>query len=66
MEPPPRTKAVATELRPDLVEGLVSKAEELDLGHRDHAAQGKPEGSAGNRGLGERRIEDPLGAEALE
>jgi hypothetical protein len=42
--------------RPDVVE-------ELNLDHRLHAARGHADGAADDVGLGQRRIEDALGAE---
>ena len=38
---------------------------EHDLDHRPHPGRGGPEGGAGERQLGDRRVEDPLGPEPL-
>src|SRR6202011_2971349 len=54
---------VLAELWADLVEGLRSEAEELDLGHGHHPGKGEPERSSDDAGLGERRVDHALGAE---
>ena len=47
----------------NLVHGRPDVVEELDLDHRLHAAHGVADGAAHDVGLGQRRVEDPLGAE---
>ena len=47
----------------DLVHGGPDVVEELNLDHRLHAADGVADGAAHDIGLGQRRVEDPLGAE---
>jgi hypothetical protein len=47
------------------VEGLAAEAQELQLGDREHAAAGQSDGRSDDDGLGQRHVDDALGAEAL-
>ena len=57
--------AVAGELALDLVERLAAEAEELQFGHRHQPAAGQADRRADDRRLGQRGVDDALGAEAL-
>ena len=47
----------------DLVIGRPDVIEKLNLDHRLHAAHCVPDGAANDVSLGQRRVEDPVGAE---
>ncbi len=50
-------------LRDDLVEGRVDEAVELDLAHRAETTDGQSDRRPDDPGLGERRVDDPVGPE---
>ena len=64
-EAPAGAVAQARGMVQELVEGRVDEAHELDLGDRPEPLGGHTDGHAGDEGLRERRIEHPLGPEAL-
>src|SRR5260221_5703721 len=57
--------ADAGRLADDLVEGGVDEVGELDLGDRDGAVHGGPDGDADDARLGERRVEIPCLSETV-
>jgi hypothetical protein len=60
-----RAEAHPGDLALDLVEGLAAEAEELQLADRHQPAAGQPDGGADDHRLGQRHVDDAVGAEAL-
>ena len=50
----------------DLVEGAADEVHELELGDGAHAGERRSEGRAHDGGLGDGRVDDALGAEAVD
>ena len=50
----------------DLVEGAADEIHELEFGDRAHAGERRSEGRAYDGGLGDGRVDDALGAEAVD
>src|ERR1700693_6235245 len=50
----------------DLVEGAADEVHELELGDGTHAGERRSEGRAYDGGLGDGRIDDTFGAEAVD
>src|SRR5262249_25565020 len=59
-------KAVAAELRTDLVKSLMREAQKLDLRNRDQPADGQAQRAADDAAFGQWGVDDPFGTEALE
>ena len=60
---PLERQRMSAQLVADLVHGGPDVVEELDFDHRLHAAHGIADGAADDVGLGQRRVEDAVGAE---